>query len=185
MDLCAEMQSTQRSNWCRAPFWISINGAGCRATLICRQGLRVLSAGGRRLIAAARRVAQADMTAVSTVCKVHMQRCLLRRDVGGVDAVAKQVVRRDIEARAQNATDAHPLNNNNDIIRETAAIWEPGRIAGDRPERQRLAFGVGGTPVLSRIPDRRLARLGAFRSNRCGISLPSGRRSVREPEWVF
>ena len=81
------------------------------------------------MIAAARCIARTDMTAVaSTVCKVHVRERLLRRNVRSVDAIAEQVVRRDIERRAaQNAANAHPLNDVYHIIRETAAIGETGR----------------------------------------------------------
>ena len=83
------------------------------------------------------------MTAVAaTVCKVNIGECLLRRDVGRVDAVAEQVVRRNVEAVAQNATDAHPLNNIDDVIGQTAAIGEPGRIAGDQSQTLALSPSV-------------------------------------------
>src|SRR5271155_2844074 len=78
----------------------------------------------------------------STVCKVNIRERLLRRDVGSVDAVAEQVVRRYVEARAQNASDADPLNNIDDIIRQTAAIGEPGSIASD--QAQTLALPLRG-----------------------------------------
>ena len=81
------------------------------------------------------------MTAVSsTVCKVNIRERLLRRNVGSVDAIAKQVVRRDIEAGTQNATNAHPLDNIDNVIRETATVWESRRIAGD--QTQPLALGL-------------------------------------------
>ena len=123
------------------------------------------------MIAAACRVARADVTAVaSTVCKMNIRERLLRRDVGSVDAVAEQVVRRYIEARAQNASDAHPLNNIDDIIRQTAAIWEPGRIAGD--QAQTLALPLRGrrdTGVEShKVGDRPC--WSASGGNRWGIS---------------
>ena len=70
----------------------------------------------------------------SAVCKVNIRERLLRRNVGSVDAIAKQVVRRDIEAGTQNATDAHPLDNIDDVVRETATIWESCRIAGDQTQ---------------------------------------------------
>ena len=86
------------------------------------------------MIAAASSIARTDMTAVaSTVCKVNIRERFLRGNVWRVDTVAEQDVRRDIERRAaQNTTNAHPLNNIDHIISETAAIREPGRVTSDQ-----------------------------------------------------
>jgi hypothetical protein len=89
------------------------------------------------------------MTAVaSTVCKVNIRERLLWGNVGRVDAIAEQVVRRDIEPRAENAASDHSRSNVDDIIRGTATIGETGRIAPDQSqtasarERRRRYTGI-------------------------------------------
>ena len=75
----------------------------------------------------------------STVRKVHIRERLLRRNIGCVDAVAEQVVRRDIEARAQNSTDDNPLNYIDNIIGEAAAVGIAGRIARNQTQTLTLS----------------------------------------------
>jgi hypothetical protein len=76
------------------------------------------------------------MSAVaSTVCIVNVRERLLRRNVGGVHAIAEQVVRGHIERRpAENAAYAHPLNNIDHVIGKTAAVWEPCSVASDQAQ---------------------------------------------------
>ena len=129
-----------------------VDGAGRRAALVCRRSIRVLRAGGCWLIAAARRIAGADMTAVaSAVCIVHIRERLLRRNVGSVDAVADQVVRGDIEARGSECHRRPRAQQYRPRHRSDGGHW------GTRQDRLRsvpdgcgCAIGVGGTPVLSR-----------------------------------
>src|SRR5579859_5410013 len=98
--LCAERYFAQRAEFiqpCRA----LIDRARRRATLVGRSSVRALRARSRRLIAAAGWVARTDVSAVaSAVGVVDIGERLLRGNVGSVDAIAKQVVRRNVESRA-------------------------------------------------------------------------------------
>jgi hypothetical protein len=80
------------------------------------------------------------MTAVaSTIGIVNIGECLLWGNVGRVHAIAEQIVRRNIERRAaQNASDGHSLNNVDNVVCGTAAVWESGSVAGN--QAQTLAF---------------------------------------------
>src|SRR5580692_8710551 len=102
MVLCAKTLRAENRVMLGQPNWIRlvpmglVNWARQRTALVCRRSIRVLRAGGRRLIAAASRIAGTDVTAVaSAVCKVHIRERLLRRDVRCIDAIAEQVVRRN------------------------------------------------------------------------------------------
>ena len=80
------------------PVRVLLDRAGRGSALVKRRGIRILRTGGIRLVSAPGGIAGADMAAVaSTVCVVNIRERLLRGNVGRVDAIAEEVVRRDIE----------------------------------------------------------------------------------------
>jgi hypothetical protein len=89
------------------------------------------------------------MTAVaSAVCKVHIGEGLLRWNIGRVDAIAYQAIRRDIESRAENAAADNPSGNIDNVIGQTATVGETGRIAPNQSEAASTCKRRGGNPCI-------------------------------------
>ena len=83
------------------------------------------------------------MAAVApAVCIVNIRERLLRRYVRSIDAIAEQVVRRDIEARTKNTARDDSFGNVDDIIGKPAAIGESCRITSE--QTQALTVRPGG-----------------------------------------
>jgi len=70
----------------------------------------------------------------STVCKVHIRKRLLRRNVGSVDTIADQAVWGNTEPGAENAASDDSCGNIDHVVGQTAPIGESRGIASDQSE---------------------------------------------------